>query len=222
MPARAPESPRTVDCGRGSARSRRGCACGQRGNAAARASFTQRRQRPSGVLLRWRFRRDRLPRRRGRARRVDHPLPPRQARALRRRRADPRLDPPRDHLDGRAGPDPHGDRVLRLPQAAEHRGCAQGKRRRLDDDHGRRASVLLAVPLPERRDLGRHDDRTGRQRRERGRPRPRHGRPPQLVGPGARRQDRRDPGPDEPHLVQGRRRGVSRRAAPTSAGSSTP
>ena len=66
-----------------------------------------------------------------------------------------------------------------------------------------------------------NDGRARRQRRERGRVRARQRRPPQLVGPAARRQDRRDPGPDEPHLVQGAEPAPTTRAAPTSAGSST-
>ena len=53
------------------------------------------------------------------------------------------------------GPDPRGDRDLRLLQAARHRGRAEGERRRRDDDQGRGPSVLLALPLPERRGLDR-------------------------------------------------------------------
>ena len=47
-------------------------------------------------------------------------------------------------------------------------------------------------------------------------------RDPQLVDPRARREDRRDPGPSEPHLVsRSRSRGRTRGSAPSSAASST-
>ena len=81
------------------------------------------------------------------------------------------------------------------------RACGRGPAAR----HGRRAPVLLAVRLSERRTLDQRPPRTGRSGR---RPRRRiAGRDPQLVDPGARRQDPGDPGADEPLLVQGRQGG---------------
>ena len=69
-------------------------------------------------------------------------------------------------------------------------------------DQDRRAPVLLAVHVPERRRLDRRAAPAGRARRRAvdqcG------GRHPQLVDPAARRQDRRDPRPHEPHVVPAR------------------
>ena len=93
--------------------------------------------------------------------------------------------------------------VVRLLQAAGDLRRAEGGGRRPDDDHGRGSSVLLAVPLSERRRLDRHDGGPGRPGRERGRQGLRLRRQPLLVGARPRRQVRRDPGHDEPHLVQG-------------------
>ena len=54
--------------------------------------------------------------------------------------------------------------------------------------------VLLAVRVPERRHRGRHDARARRRARSARSDRARVGRHPLLVDPGARREDRRDPG----------------------------
>ena len=88
---------------------------------------------------------------------------------------------------------PRRDRRLRLLQAARDRGRAGGGRGGRDDDRRRGTPVLLALPLSERRGLGRDDGRSGGHGRPRGRRLPGDRREPQLVGARVRRQDRRDP-----------------------------
>ena len=82
---------------------------------------------------------------------------------------------------------------VKLPVDRERPGR---ERRGPDDDQGRGAPVLLDVPLPERRRLGRADGRAGRRRRARGRRRARNDVLHSWWVPAARRQDRRDPRPD--------------------------
>ena len=94
------------------------------------------------------------------------------------------------------------------------------RRRGPDPRHGRGSSVLLAVRLPE-------------PRRARSGPcmcrsapsstsRSRRGRDPQLVDPGARRQDPGDPGPTTTPGSRRRSRATSKASAPSSAARSTP
>ena len=142
-------------------------------------------------------------RRRGNADRVRHQVPPARAPAYRRGTADSRLDTTRGDLDGRPGRDPRRDRVVRLLRAPGDHRCAGRIGGELDDDHGRGPPVLLALPLPERCDLDRHDDRTGEPGRARTRRRPRLRRQPFVVGARFWTEVRRDSRQGEHDVVQG-------------------
>ena len=106
---------------------------------------------------------------------------------------------------------------IELPKIANVPG---GERERPAEHHRRGPSVLLAVRLPERRAIDRRSARAceqGRLSHDR-----LTRRRAQLVDPAARRQDRRDPRQDEPHVVQGGpRRHLQRASARSSAASST-
>ena len=136
--------------------------------------------------------------------------------------ADPRLDAARDHLDGRPGRDPRGDRRVRLLRAARHRRRAEGRSaptRRRSRSRGISSTGSSATRTAPSRSTAMvapadevvHEDVNGARLR-------RH---PLLVGARPRRQDRRDPGRDEQDVVQGAGRRRTSRAAPSSAGSST-
>ena len=207
---------RRPDGGRGSPTPETAASC-RRAPHSPNAHRIQRR-----LHLRRDLRRRHLPDRRGRADRLHHQVPPRQAAAHRRGAADPRLDEARGALDGRPGRPPRRDRRLRLLQAARHRRRAEGERRRLDDDPDRGPSVLLALPLSERRDLDRPRwSRPADQVVHEDVDRPRLRRQPLVVGARPRRQVRRDPGQDRTRRGSRRPSAATSRAAPSSAASST-
>ena len=131
--------------------------------------------------------------------------------AHRRRPADPRRDAARDHLDGRSRPDPRGDRDVRLLQAARASRRAESAAADETTVIGRGPPVLLAVPVPERRDLDRPH---GRARRP-GRARERRSACRFDVNhswwvPDFGGEARRDPRPREQDVVQGARRQLRR------------
>ena len=122
-------------------------------------------------------------------------------------------------VDGRPGPDPGRDRVVRLLQAARDR---EHPRRRPNRGGGRRPPLLLELHLPERRHRGRQAARAGRADDAAGGVGARLRRHPLLVDPGARRQVRRHPGADQRDLVQpGCGPGSTAASAPSSAAPST-
>ena len=125
--------------------------------------------------------------------------------ARRRRRPDPRLEPARARLDAVPGRRPVRDRAsFVFVEAARDPGRpgATGGRENLVD-RGDRHAVRVAVPLPERRRRGRPAARAAGPHRRAARDRARLGRDPLVVDPGARRQDRRDPGHGERDVVRG-------------------
>ena len=109
---------------------------------------------------------------------------------------------------------------VRLLQAAGHLRRAGGERGRPAAHHGRGPPVLLAVRLPERRRLDRRRCTAGRTRRRADGQR--RGRHPQLVDPGARRQDRTRSPAGRTACGSSRRRSARTTAsAPSSAVSTT-
>ena len=109
------------------------------------------------------------------------------------------------------------DRRVRLREAARDPG-RPGRHRRAREPRrrGDRHPVRVGVPLPERRRRSRPDARAAGPNRRAPRHRTRLGRDPLVVDPGARREDRRDPGHGERDVVRGeahrRLRGSVRRA----------
>ena len=171
-----------------------------------RAGVTECRGHPAQLLVHLDLRDRDLRPRRGPAGRVRAALSPPAACAVRGRRRDPRRDEARAHVDGRPGGRPLRHRGVRVHRAARHQERALGGRRDSAARHPRGgAPVLLAVRVPERRVRDRHHARPSRSSREPRGDGPGRRRDPLVVDPGARREDRRDPGPGEHHVVPGRR-----------------
>ena len=123
-------------------------------------------------------------------------------------------------MDARPGRDPPlRDRLHLLQTPGDHaRGRGEGQR---PTHPRRRPGVLLAVPLPQRRDRDRPARRAPGPARGCSRSPHRRTASSTATGSRPRRQVRRDPGADDGDGVSGGRPGISKASAPSSAASST-